>query len=289
MSELAAEPIAELASLFERGDVLVLTGAGVSTRSGIPDYRGPGTRERARNPVQYREFRRSIDARRRYWARSFVGFPKLRGAKPNAAHRVLSRLAREGRVSGLITQNVDGLHARAEHPEHVELHGAIRDVICLDCAAVASRDWLQGELSSKNGPAILERVNTAPDGDADVEGAPLHDFVLVDCPACSGTLKPHVVFFGESVPKERVERAYDMLGTARSLVVAGSSLAVYSGFRFVRAASARGIPVAIVSIGPTRGDELATLKVDADVSDVLNGVSVALGGPSWCDGCDARE
>ncbi len=286
MSEMAPGRIAELASWFERGEVLVLTGAGVSTRSGIPDYRGPGTRERARNPVQYREFRRSVDARRRYWARSFVGFPKIRGARPNAAHRVLSRLAERGRLSGLVTQNVDGLHARAEHPDHVELHGTIREVICLDCSAVASRDWLQRELSAKNGPAVLERVSAAPDGDADVEGALLHDFVLVDCPACRGTLKPHVVFFGESVPKERVERAYDMLGAARSLVVVGSSLAVYSGFRFVRAASARGIPVAIVSIGPTRGDELATLKLDADVSDVLNGVSTALGGEAWSDDRD---
>jgi NAD-dependent deacetylase sirtuin 4 len=276
MSPPDFEATQRITVLLERGDVFVVTGAGISTRSGIPDYRGPGTRERARNPMQYREFRTSAEARRRYWARSAFGYPRIRDAAPNVAHRALAALAHAKIVTGLVTQNVDGLHVRAEHPDHVELHGALREVICLECGTVGDREWLQAELLSRNGWSVAEGPHLAPDGDADVEGVRLSDVVLVDCVACGGTLKPHVVFFGESVPKTRVERAFEMLSAARSLVVLGSSLAVFSGFRFVRAAHRRGIPIAIVSIGPTRGDELATIKIDADVGDVLGRVGAAL-------------
>lgn len=258
-----------LTTLIERGGVLVLTGAGVSTASGIPDYRGPGTRARARNPIQYRDFLRSREARKRYWARSVLGYPRVREALPNVAHTTLAQLARSGHVMGLLTQNVDGLHGEAEHGPHVELHGALREVICLQCAWVGSRDRLQEQLIARNGWLLDQAREFAPDGDSELNDPRIASLELVSCEACGGDLKPHVVFFGEAVPTARVERAFALLAEARALLVLGSSLAVFSGLRFVRAAHAKGLPVGIVTHGPTRGDALASFTLDADVGHTL--------------------
>jgi NAD-dependent deacetylase sirtuin 4 len=266
---------AELLPLFERGPVAVLTGAGVSTDSGIPDYRGPGTASRARNPVQYREFVRSPAARRRYWARSLVGFPRVWTARPNVAHSVLARLEQRGHLSGLITQNVDGLHVDAGSQALVELHGRLREVVCMECGAVSSRRALQEALEQHNPGFAAHVAEQAPDGDADLE-RDLQGFQVVDCAACGGALKPHVVFFGENVPGPRVEQAYGYVDQAESLLVVGSSLTVYSGLRFVRRAHAQAKPVAIVNIGPTRGDPLASVRLDASGGPLLHALDALL-------------
>jgi NAD-dependent SIR2 family protein deacetylase len=258
-----------LAQLFARGPVCVLTGAGVSTDSGIPDYRGPGTAARARNPVQFREFLRSHAARKRYWARSLVGFPRISRARPNLAHQALAQLEARGRLSGLITQNVDGLHGDAGSRTLVELHGRLREVVCLSCGEVSSRAEHQRALESLNPEFAREVAEQAPDGDADLE-RDLDGFRTLDCQACGGVLKPHVVFFGENVPGPRVDQAYGYLDAAHSLLVVGSSLTVYSGLRFVRRAAEQAKPVAIVNLGPTRGDVHATLKIDAGSAPVLS-------------------
>ena len=261
--------LSELVSLFARGPVCVLTGAGVSTDSGIPDYRGPGTAARARNPVQFREFVRSPAARKRYWARSLVGFPRIARARPNVAHEALARLEAHGRLTGLITQNVDGLHGDAGSRTVVELHGRLREVVCLACGEVSSRAEHQRTLEALNPEFAHALAEQAPDGDADLE-RDLEGFRTLDCRTCGGVLKPHVVFFGENVPKPRVDEAYGLLDAAATLLVVGSSLTVYSGLRFVRRAAEHGKPVAIVNLGPTRGDEHATLKLDAGSAPVLS-------------------
>jgi NAD-dependent SIR2 family protein deacetylase len=279
---IASDPsslLAQLTALLAEGKLLVLTGAGVSTASGIPDYRGEGTRARARNPIQYREFLRSGEARKRYWARSVLGYPRIERALPNVAHRALASLARNGRLAGLVTQNVDGLHARAEHEPHVELHGALREVICIQCGQLGSRDRLQEQLVRQNGWLMEQQRELAPDGDSELEDPRIATMELVACEACGGPLKPHVVFFGEGVPAERVQRAFDMLATARALLVLGSSLAVFSGLRFVRAAHARGLPVGIVTRGATRGDPLASFRIDAELGGTLQHALAALGLP----------
>jgi NAD-dependent deacetylase sirtuin 4 len=267
---------AQLTQLLADGDLLVLTGAGVSTASGIPDYRGPGTRARARNPIQYRDFLRSHEARARYWARSVLGYPRVRQAQPNQAHTTLVQLARAGLLTGLLTQNVDGLHARAQHGPHVELHGALREVICIQCGLVSCRDRLQQQLLQQNPWLTDQQRAPAPDGDSELTDPRVLDMSLISCAACDGPLKPHVVFFGEGVPKPRVEAAFELLSRARALLVLGSSLAVFSGLRFVRAAHKQGLPVGIVTYGPTRGDALATFTLDADVGASLQRALAAL-------------
>jgi NAD+-dependent protein deacetylase sirtuin 4 len=260
--------LAELSRLFERGEVAVLTGAGLSTESGIPDYRGPETRRRARNPIQYREFMRSDVARRRYWARSTVGYPRIARARPNDGHDALAALERAARIGGVITQNVDGLHGAAGSRELVELHGALREAVCLACAKVQSRDELQRALERENPELLAALAEFAPDGDAELPDALVERFRLVDCP-CGGPLKPHVVFFGENVPPDRVRRAFALVDRAKALLVVGSSLAVYSGLRFVRRAAERALPVAIVCLGETRGDPYASLRIDAGAGATL--------------------
>jgi NAD-dependent deacetylase sirtuin 4 len=269
------EELAALRALFERGPVAVLTGAGVSTESGIPDYRGPETRRRARNPVQYREFLRSAQARRRYWARSMLGWPRMRRARPNVAHTALERLERAGRLTGLVTQNVDGLHVDAGSRALVELHGALRHAVCLACAALHPRDEIQRELERLNGDLHAQLVELAPDGDAELATEPLEQFRVVDC-HCGGPLKPHVVFFGENVPPPRVQRALQLVDEARALLVVGSSLAIYSGLRFVHAAAQRALPVCILTLGETRGDPLAALRIDAGAGETLAALAAAL-------------
>jgi NAD-dependent SIR2 family protein deacetylase len=262
------EQVSALANFFEAGDVAVLTGAGLSTESGIPDYRGPSSRARTRRPVQYQEFLKSAAARRRYWARSMLGWPRFSAAQPNAGHAVLQRLVGRSLVSGIVTQNVDGLHAAAGTQDAIELHGALRETICLECGRLMPRDELQRELERVNSELVAASVELAPDGDADLDDARLDRFQVLDC-ECGGRLKPHVVFFGENVPRPRVERALSLVARARALLVVGSSLTVWSGFRFVRAAAERGQPIAILTLGPTRGDDFANLRVEAGAGMTL--------------------
>lgn len=258
--------VESLAQLLEARRFCVLTGAGLSTASGIPDYRGPGTLARARNPIQYREFTDSEAVRRRYWARSVVGWRRVDLAEPNAGHRALAALEAAGQVSGVITQNVDRLHHRAGSKAVVELHGALEEVVCMACGALSERRELQRALATLNPGAAARAAEVAPDGDAEVEAS--SDFQVPACP-CGGALKPHVVFFGENVPRDRVDRAFGMLRGAEGLLVAGTSLAVFSGYRFVREAAAIGLPIGVVNLGPSRGDVHANVRVEGAVEEVL--------------------
>ena len=248
----------------------MLTGAGMSTDSGIPDYRGPDSPPS--NPMTIRQFTSDRAFRQRYWARNHVGWRHMDDTLPNAGHRALAALEHAGVVSGLITQNVDLLHTKAGSRNIVDLHGTYAEVICLDCGTTMTRAALAELLEAAN-PGFVERaeavggIAVAPDADAVVGDT--SSFTIVDCGNCGGMLKPNIVYFGESVPKERVAQAYAIVDHADALLVAGSSLTVFSGFRFVRHAVAHGIPVAIVNRGNTRGDELATVKIDAGCSPML--------------------
>ena len=242
---------------------LVLTGAGVSTDSGIPDYRGPGSV--ARSPMTYQEFVGSESNRRRYWARAHVGWSRMSGARPNATHRWLAD--RQDALTGLITQNVDTLHERAGHRDVIDLHGRIDRVRCLDCGGAVDRTELHQRLDALNPGWSLQESVVLPDGDVALEAT--EGFVLATCERCAGPLKPDVVFFGESVPRDVVARCFSLVDDAEALVVLGSSLQVMSGLRFVRHAAKRGIPIVIVNRGATRGDELATVKIDDGVAETL--------------------
>lgn len=268
----------ELAHLLRGRRVVALTGAGCSTESGIPDYRGPDTPPRTRPPIQHREFVEHAEMRRRYWARSVLGWPRLAAAVPNHGHHALARLEGAGAVDGVITQNVDGLHDRAGSRRVVELHGALARVRCLACGDVTSRDALQARLLARN-PDWTERaraVAIAPDGDAELSDALVAGFEIVACEPCGGVLMPDVVFFGGSVPRATLDAAWATFERAEVLLVAGSSLTVFSGYRFVRRAAERGIPVAILNRGPTRGDELARLRLDARTGEALPALAAAL-------------
>jgi len=254
--------------------VVALTGAGLSTDSGIPDYRGPGSPRRT--PMTHQEFVSGAPAQCRYWARSHVGWARMAHAEPNAGHRALAGLERAGALQGLITQNVDGLHGAAGHRDVIDLHGRIADVVCLGCRAISPRAELQGRFTALN-PGFVEAaglaVEAAPDGDAELVAT--DGFRLAPCEACGGVLKPDVVFFGENVPRDRVVRAYELVEAAEALLVAGSSLTVMSGLRFVRHAHKIGIPVVIVNRGATRGDTFATVLVDAGCSEFLPALATA--------------
>ncbi len=275
----ALEP-AEVAGLQEAHGVLackrlaVLTGAGLSTDSGIPDYRGPGSAPR--KPMTYQEFVRSAANRRRYWARNHIGWSHLRRANPNVGHAAVAAMEQRGLLSGLITQNVDRLHEDAGSVNVVDLHGRFDQVICLEQGHTFSRKLLAAILEELN-PGFVQKaveagvVEMAPDADATVEDPELiTSFVVAVCPVCGATLKPDFVYFGENVPKDRVQRAYGMVDDAGALLVAGSSLTVMSGLRFVRHAAKAGKPVVIINRGITRGDEFATLKLDLGVSGALS-------------------
>jgi NAD-dependent SIR2 family protein deacetylase len=264
-----APPGLEAAADLLRGRSWVaLSGAGMSTDSGIPDYRGP-TSVRA-TPMQYGEFLSSTEAQRRYWARSFLGWRRIGQARPNEGHHALVDLQDAG-LRGVITQNVDGLHATAGSSPLITLHGDISAVVCLDCGHRSSRRGLQDRLSrlnpDLNEPAVRQHAELRPDGDAVVEE--WRRFVLADCLVCGGRLKPDVVFFGESVPKPRVESAYRLVDSGNVLVVLGSSLTVMSGLRFVRHNAKHSRPVLIINRGPTRGDDLATIKINSGCSETL--------------------
>ncbi|MFO7564690.1 MAG: NAD-dependent protein deacetylase [Enhygromyxa sp.] len=256
-----------LAGLCRDRRVVVLSGAGCSTESGIPDYRGEGTRARARNPIRFDAYVRDPAARTRYWARSMIGWPRFRAAQPNPAHRALAALEQAGVVTSVITQNVDRLHQAAGSRRVIELHGALAEVRCLRCARLEARDDLQERLEQLNPTWCDHEAALAPDGDADLEVS--QGFRTADCRACAGLLKPNVVFFGEQVPQPIVDQAYAQVAEAELLLVLGSSLAVFSGLRFVRRAHASGIPVAIVNVGPTRARGLAALEVEARLGELL--------------------
>lgn len=258
---------------------LVLSGAGISTESGIPDYRGPDGIRRNASPMTYQEFIGSVAARRRYWARSHLGWRVIGRAEPNAGHRAVTALQRAGVVGTVITQNVDQLHQAAGTTDVIDLHGRLDRIVCLDCATLSSREDLEHRLDAAN-PAFagladqIGRVN--PDGDVELSEDLVADFTVVPCEVCGGRLKPDVVFFGESVPKERVERCFTALERHRALLVLGSSLTVMSGYRFVRRAHREGWPVVIINHGPTRGDAEATRAVDATLGTVLPALAAEL-------------
>ena len=269
----------ELVSLLAGRRVAVLTGAGVSTDSGIPDYRGPDSPPS--NPMTIRQFTSDPAFRQRYWARNHVGWRHMDDTAPNAGHRALATMEDAGLVTGVITQNVDLLHTKAGSRNVVNLHGTYARVVCLSCGDGMSRVALAERLEALN-PGHSERAEAAgglavaPDADAVV--ADTASFRYLDCPGCGGMLKPDIVYFGENVPKDIVARAYSLVDDAEALLVAGSSLTVFSGYRFVRRAAARGIPIAIVNRGRTRGDDLATVKVDGGCSELLALLATELAG-----------
>ena len=264
----------ELARFIARaGRVAVVTGAGVSTASGIPDYRDRNGDWKHTRPVQYADFVSRPDVRQRYWARSFAGWGRIANARPNPAHKALATLEAGGKVDTLITQNVDGLHHRAGSRRVIDLHGRLQTVRCMGCGKRICREQWQAQLAAANPSWHSDTDYFAPDGDAKLQDEDVSDFVTPDCEACGGFLKPDVVFFGENVPKGRVASAFEALDRAEALLVVGSSLMVYSGYRFARRAAENGKPIAIVNRGRTRADDVATLKIDADCGAILDRVS----------------
>lgn len=258
-----------LAELVGAGGVMVLSGAGISTDSGIPDYRGGGAARRRRRPITYDEFVGDPEARRRYWARSHVGWRLMTDATPNSAHRAVAALQRAGLVTGIVTQNVDGLHEAAGATDVVALHGDLDAVVCLECGARLDRRDHRDRLAAAN-PGFDEHLATAaPDGDAELPTAAVASFQVVGCPVCGGVVKPDVVFFGELVPRHRVLHSSALLAASRSLLVLGSSLTVLSGRRFIIQARREGKPIAIVNQGVTRADVDATVRIDGGLSEVL--------------------
>ncbi|HEY3596078.1 MAG TPA: NAD-dependent protein deacetylase [Paraburkholderia sp.] len=282
MTELAA-PLIEPHALDALHDfvtryprLFVLTGAGISTDSGIPGYRDENGEWKRSPPITLQEFLGSVASRQRYWARSTVGWPVVADAQPNAAHRALARLEAAQHVAGLVTQNVDGLHQRAGSSGVIELHGSIGGVTCLDCGAQHSRASIQRVLEAEN-PALLDAIaEPAADGDAHLEWHDLDTFRIPACSNCGGLLKPSVVFFGESVPRERVDAATHALDVADAMLVVGSSLMVYSGYRFCVWAQKMGKPIAALNLGRTRADPLLSLKIEAPCADGLTALAARL-------------
>ena len=269
----AAEGLARIGDLLVRGGVVVLSGAGLSTESGIPDYRGATGSLRRHTPMTYQEFVSDEAGRRRYWARSHVGWRTIARAEPNAGHRAVQALRAGGRVSAVITQNVDGLHQAAGTADAVELHGGLDRVVCLGCGRLSGREELDQRLHAANDRLEAAGAVVNPDGDVELAPELVAGFRVVPCLACGGVLKPDVVFFGENVPRARVDHCFDLVDSARALLVLGSSLTVMSGLRFVRRAARAGLPVAIVNHGPTRGDEHAGILVDLPLGGALTALT----------------
>jgi NAD-dependent SIR2 family protein deacetylase len=286
-------PFGMMVGIFGAGNVAVLSGAGLSTESGIPDYRGPsGQARRVGQPMTYQAFTGSAEARQRYWARSHLGWRHITGATPNPGHRAVATLERAGLVGGIITQNVDGLHQAAGASSVTELHGSLHRVVCLSCWERSPREELDARLRAANPgwgqgfPAADGKTGGAggsgsgepavnPDGDVALEET--SGFVVVDCTSCGGVLKPDVVFFGENVPRPRVATCFEVVSASSALVVLGSSLTVMSGLRYVRHAASVGVPVVIVNQGATRGDSLAAATIDAPLGATLTAVARELG------------
>ena len=272
-------PLDGLVKLLRRHTAVVLSGAGCSTESGIPDYRGPeGSLRGGREPIRFQEFMRSPAARARYWARSMVGWPRFSRSRPNAAHAALADLERVGIVRGVITQNVDELHQAAGSRSVVDLHGRLSQVVCTSCGGVQRRDAVQERLRAMNPDFAATADHFVADGDAELPEGSEEGFRVAPCEDCGGILKPHVVFFGENVPRARLGRAWSLFEEGDLLLVVGSSLTVFSGRRFVLRAREEGKPVAIVNVGPTRGDENAACKVEERLGTALPRVAEALAG-----------
>jgi NAD-dependent SIR2 family protein deacetylase len=269
-SQGSDDSVARLAAFIERHPrLLVLGGAGCSTESGIPDYRDDAGAWKRRPPVTWQAFTQEPLTRARYWARSLVGWPLLAAARPNAAHESLARLENAGHIDLLVTQNVDGLHEAAGSRRVIDLHGRIDRIVCTACGDVTPRAAFQLRLAMLNPDWAALSATSAPDGDADLESQDFAGFVVPECAVCSGRLKPDVVFFGENVPPARVTEAMAGVERADAMLIVGSSLMVYSGFRFARAAAQRGIPIAAVNRGVTRADSLLELKIERGVGEVL--------------------
>lgn len=259
--------------------LLVLTGAGISTGSGIPDYRDREGGWKGASPIQHQDFVQQLSMRKRYWARSMAGWPAVARARPNRGHRALVRLGAAGGTVLLVTQNVDGLHQAAGSRQVVDLHGRLDRVICLNCDARVSRHRVQGMLVAANGDWVQDAEAIRPDGDIELGVVDYTRFDVPDCPVCGGMLKPDVVFFGGSVPKKRVDRVWAGLDRADAVLVAGSSLMAWSGFRFVRTAAQRGLPIMAINRGRTRADDLIAHKIDTDCGALLD-AAIADGGCS---------
>lgn len=257
--------------IAEHPRLFVLTGAGCSTSSGIPDYRDADGGWKRDRPVTYQDFMSHEATRQRYWARSLVGWPRFRQAVPNAAHRALARLEARGTVKLLVTQNVDRLHQAAGSERAVDLHGRLDRVRCMSCETRITRDVMQQALLSANPEwtEVAPHVTDAPDGDADLDGVSFSNFRVPPCSACGGVLKPDVVFFGENVPRDRVAAAMEALNRADAMLAIGTSLMVFSGYRFARAAAHAGKPIAAVNLGRTRADDLLTLKIAEPCTSAL--------------------
>ncbi len=267
-----------LAELVAEGEVAVLSGAGLSTDSGIPDYRGATGSRRRSAPMTYADFTSGAAARQRYWARSHLGWPTVADAAPNAGHVAVTALQREGLLAGILTQNVDGLHTAAGATDVLELHGNLARVVCLSCSVRSARSELDLRLREANPRWVPTDGRIQPDGDVELPDAAVTAFRVVACGACGGVLKPDVVFFGETVPRDRGEAGVTLVHRARLLLVLGSSLTVMSGYRFVLRAARIGVPVAIVTQGATRGDAYAALRLDAPLGEVLPQLAYAAAG-----------
>ena len=274
---MRSHPFGMLTDMVADGGVVILSGAGLSTESGIPDYRGPSGRARRAEPMTYQTFVRGEAARQRYWARSHLGWRHVARAAPNAGHRAVAELERRGLVPGIITQNVDGLHQAGGARQVIELHGSLDRILCLSCGQRTSRIELDERLRAANPGWAAEVTVINPDGDAVLGDEAVGRFRVVDCLRCGGLLKPDVVFFGENVPRPRVEECYALVERAAMLVVLGSSLTVMSGYRFVRQAARLGIPVVIVNQGATRGDAHAIARLDAPLGRTLTALVERLG------------
>lgn len=259
------------------GRLFVITGAGLSTESGIPDYRSEGVGLYARTdrrPMQHAEFTRSAKARQRYWARNYLGWPQFSSHQPNDAHRALRRWEAAGRLHWLVTQNVDALHAKAGAQRMTELHGCAHRVMCLGCGTISPRKELQRRFVELNPDWSAQAGAVAPDGDVFLEDEQVLHFRVPSCTNCGGILKPEVTFFGDNVNKATVQFVHDRLAESDAVLVVGSSLQVYSGYRFLLAANDRKIPVAILNIGPTRADHMAELRVSSRCGEVLSAIQL---------------
>ncbi len=266
-----------LADLMQRHPRWVaLTGAGISAESGIPTYRNRDGDWHAPEPVREQEFRAQPQARQRYWARSYHGWPRVRDARPGQAHIALAGLEAQGRIALTISQNVDGLHQRAGSTRVIDLHGRVDNVRCLDCGDLTARETMQARLAPLMPTPPRLEPSPRPDGDAEIPGEQYANLQVPPCTACGGTVTPDVVFFGGSVPRERVRACLDAVEEADGLMVVGSSLAVYSGFRFCRHAQSRGKPIVLINPGWTRADDMATLKLAAEAGPLLTAVASAL-------------
>jgi NAD-dependent SIR2 family protein deacetylase len=277
-TQLAGQ-LADVADVMRRGRVVVLSGAGLSTESGIPDYRGPTGLARRAEPMSYQTFTASAAARQRYWARSHLGWRHVTNATPNTGHLAVAELQQLGFVAGIITQNVDGLHQAAGADQVIELHGSLDRVACLGCRVRTKRAELDRRLRAANPGWQEQAAALRPDGDAVLDDSQTARFRTVDCLGCGGLLKPDVVFFGENVPKPTVDYCYELVGDAGVLAVLGSSLTVMSGYRFVRHAARLGVPVVIVNQGATRGDALAAVTLDAPLGHALTSLVTHLASP----------